>query len=409
MQVTHIIAGGTDSGGGYGALILHNELCKLEIDSKIVSNQPRPEDNAAKRTLKRVRNSLCARRNQLPLARYTARQATQISPPWGGTNLGKLIEANKCDVAHIHWANAGFVDFRSFGDIRTPIVWTMRDMWPFTGGCHYSMGCEKFIASCGECPQLGSSDPHDRTERWLTQKQQLAGPAIHYVGISEWITSLAKRSKILRAADVRTIPNSFDADNFFPEDRNASRLSLGLPLDRRLILTGAINLHGYYKGLDLFSQAMSKLPNDVDVVVFGNAPSNAIKAIRQQVHYLGYIRSKAKLRKAYSSADLFVAPSAYEAFGKTVAESIACGTPAVAFDNSGPAEIIQDRVSGRLAKFGDPESLNKAIALCLQDIQGRVYKTQEMTDSVNTFRPRHAALEYRRLYEEITQSQMGGD
>ena len=409
MRVSHIIAGGVDSGGGYGTLILHNELKKLGIASQIVSNQPHSSLNVLSRVSRKFRNRINARRNQLPLLRYGPRRSTFVSPTWGGTNLAKLAKKLDCDVVHIHWANGGFIDFQSFGNVEKPIVWTMRDMWPFTGGCHYSMGCERFLERCGRCPQINSTNPHDHTERWLQEKQSLVRPNIYYVGISRWITSLAKTSTILKSANVRMIPNSFDAENFFPEGRENSRRSLGLPLDRRLVLIGAINLHGYYKGLDLFSQAVSKLARDVDVVVFGNAPTHAMEGIRQRVHRLGYIRSKSKLRKVYSAADLFVAPSTYEAFGKTVAESIACGTPAVAFDNSGPAEIIRDGVGGRLAKFAHPDSLRHAIDACLQDLDDQAYHTSKMTESVTIFRPENAAQQYRSLYEEIAQTQVTGD
>ena len=48
-----------------------------------------------------------------------------------------------------------------------PIVWTLHDMNPFTGGCHYSGDCGKFRESCGACPELQSTIQEDfSSESW---------------------------------------------------------------------------------------------------------------------------------------------------------------------------------------------------------------------------------------------------
>ena len=76
------------------------------------------------------------------------------------------------DVINLHWT-AGFVDqpalFRR-PPANTPVVITMHDMNPFTGGCHYDMGCGRFTGKCGQCPQLGSTSDGDFSRRIWNRK-----------------------------------------------------------------------------------------------------------------------------------------------------------------------------------------------------------------------------------------------
>ena len=51
-----------------------------------------------------------------------------------GFDLSKLKEIKKADIIHIHWLKDGFINFKTISKIKKPVVWTMRDMWPFTGG-----------------------------------------------------------------------------------------------------------------------------------------------------------------------------------------------------------------------------------------------------------------------------------
>ena len=56
------------------------------------------------------------------------------------------------------------------------------------------------------------------------------------------------------------------------------------------------------------------------------------------------------LAKVYSLSDVYLTTAIQEAFGKTVVESMACGTPVVCFDNSGPSDLVTHKKEGYLAK-----------------------------------------------------------
>ncbi|MBN4056230.1 hypothetical protein JYT20_00755, partial [Rhodothermus sp. AH-315-K08] len=57
-----------------------------------------------------------------------------------------------------------------------PLVWTLMDVEPFTGGCHFNNRCDGYVKGCGNCPQLGVSDPRDLSRAiWAQKEADLAG------------------------------------------------------------------------------------------------------------------------------------------------------------------------------------------------------------------------------------------
>jgi UDP-glucose:tetrahydrobiopterin glucosyltransferase len=70
-----------------------------------------------------------------------------------------------------------------------------------------------------------------------------------------------------------------------------------------------------------------------------------------EVVYRGFLEPE-ELQKRYGGARATLAtPRWVEAFGNTVIESLACGTPVVTYDRGGPAEIVEDGTSGALVPF----------------------------------------------------------
>jgi glycosyltransferase involved in cell wall biosynthesis len=137
--------------------------------------------------------------------------------------------------------------------------------------------------------------------------------------------------------------------------------------------------------------------------VFGDlAPDNAGE-LAIPARFLGHIDDDRRLAELYAAADVMVAPSLQEAFGKTVIEAMACGTPVVAFDGTGPADIIAHRKTGYLAKAFDARDLANGIAWCLaapdhtEDL-GRAARTRaESRFDISLIADRYADL-YRRMH-----------
>ena len=95
-----------------------------------------------------------------------------------GTDITSLPEFRQADVIHLHWINQGMLSLKDIQRILAsgkPVVWTMHDMWPFTGICHYSGECEKYTAQCHDCPLLLKPHHHDLSEKTFHKKQKHYG------------------------------------------------------------------------------------------------------------------------------------------------------------------------------------------------------------------------------------------
>ena len=110
---------------------------------------------------------------------------------------------------------------------KNPIVWTLHDMWPFTGGCHYDNECGRFRQSCGKCPALHSGRDHDLSRRiWKRKRRSWAGVPIVVVATSHWLADMARSSSLFKDQRIEVIPNGIDTDKYKPLDKKGSSYGL---------------------------------------------------------------------------------------------------------------------------------------------------------------------------------------
>lgn len=270
--------------------------------------------------------------------------------------------------AHVHGLHEGM----SFGLMRAlprslPIVLTLHDMWPLTGYCYYSFDCVKLMTGCaGVCPELGRCGvavlPPDVEWRQRTNFILRNRNRIVMVSPSKWLAQIAEE-RFDGLVDVRHIPGGVDTDIYIPlNNKNEIRRLLGLPQDRYLILTGAPVVTDRRKGFAYLKEAIAGLDPAVKaqvcVAAFG---AETPPQLDVEFRALGYIRDERLLNLYYNASDLFVLPSLAESFGLVFAEAMAAGTPCVAFDYSGCAEVVRNNETGMLAKYKDADSLGRCL------------------------------------------------
>lgn len=407
MNVLHLAAGSLSGGGGAtrGALWLHQGLRSLGIDSRFLSTDPKAEGEgivsiarpAWRDGLRRLRS----RMDQVPLWRYPRRGDEIFSPAWVGYDFTRHPLYRRADILHLHWINAGFVSIERLARVDKPIVWTMRDMWPFTGGCHYALGCEKYRAGCGACPQLGSSAKNDLSRRIVRRKERFLPRNLHLVAISRWLADCARSSEVFHDADIRTIANCVDTEAFQPADRSAARSRLGLPADVPIVLTGSFRDSESYKG-GQFLPAIASLCAERGWLHCSFGHGSAGSQDTGPSRHLGYIADNMTLRDIYSAADVFVLTSTQDAFAKTAAESVCSGTPVVAFDATGPRDIVEVGRNGYLATPYETESLLSMIVRTIDERGLWATLAAEISGKARRdFSPERAARRYRDLYKEI--------
>ena len=319
--------------------------------------------------------------------------------------LPHAIRGRDPEVVHLHWLHCGFVRIEQLRTLRRPLVWTIHDMWAFTGVCHYSGDCRRYLSGCGRCPLLGSRDGNDVSRRVFQRKRAVfADLDLTVVSPSRWLADLARSSPLLGNHPVRVIPNGLDVARFSPMDKGAARRELGLPQDRPLLLFGAdFAMADRRKGLHLLLDALSSgLAGGGEVAVFGCDAPVEQPDLPMKVHWLGKIHDDSRLVAAYSAADLFAAPSLEENLSNAVMEALACGAPAAAFDVGGMGDMIDDGRTGFLVpKNEGAGGLGRALDRAFADPGRLAAMGREAREVVcRRFDIRAVAAQYRDLYEE---------
>lgn len=282
-------------------------------------------------------------------------------------SLVKDINASNADIVHIHWIHGGGLSIEDLAKINKPVVWSLHDMWAFTGGCHYDQHCGRFIEGCGNCPLLNSNHRNDLSHKVMRRKMVLFSSKrdVAIVGLSRWMLRMAGRSKAMVGVPKVNLPNPINISAFSPLEKSLARKRLSLPQHKKLILFGAMSAtDDPRKGYQELIQALRALDlrnEEAEVMVFGSSEPADKPDIGMPIHYLGNIGDDKRLQATYSAADVMVVPSLQENLSNAIMESLACGTPVVCFDIGGNSDMVEHLKTGYLALPGDPSSLAEGI------------------------------------------------
>lgn len=284
-------------------------------------------------------------------------------------------ELSGSHVVHLHWIGWSFLALEELSRIRQPVIWTLHDSWPFTGGCHLPADCRRFQERCGCCPQLHSTRKDDLSFRvWKRKFRNFQEMDLSIVAPSRWMANLARTSSLLEGASIEVIPNAIDTQTFRPMLRERARKILGLPSCAFLILFGAIGgVTDQNKGADILADALRLVSakhrkDEIVVLLFGGGGPVPPGLFPVRHLHLGMIADNERLRTLYSAADITVVPSRSENLPNVVLESMACGTVCTGFEIGGLPDMIDHGENGFLAKPFHPGSLAEGI---LWAVEGR--------------------------------------
>jgi len=397
-----------NGGAARGAYWLHLGLRKTGVDSKILVQQADVKDknviSLTNNKITKLKQIILSNLDQSPVWLYKNRKRVIFSTGFLGNNIFKTREYKEADIIHLHWICGGMLSISQIGKIQKPVVWTMRDMWPMTGSCHYAMDCKSYETGCGSCSQLNSQSKYDLSYFILKKKRSSFSKNMKIVGISNWLSDCAKRSFLFKDFDIRTIHNNVNTNDFFQTEKNIAKDILSLPKNKKIILAGAQNLKDFYKGFNKYLEAIQQLKDksNLFLLFFGNLDENIVKRSGFDYKSLGFLHDTISLKLAYSASDVFVAPSLMDAFGKTLAESMSCGTPVVCFDATGPKDIVDHKVNGYKASPYMAEDLAAGINWVLSDEnRHKELCIKARKKAVACFDIKKVAGQYAELYESI--------
>jgi glycosyltransferase involved in cell wall biosynthesis len=365
-----------------------------------------------KGNLKKLIFQMGIKLEQLPLKRYNTDNRYYFSADTLGHGVFKKINRINPDIVHIHWVNHGFMALGELAKLKMPVVISCHDMWYFTGGCHYDEECGRFKTGCGSCPALGSNKAVDLSSRGYEKRKRIyrnMGSNLTLVGLSRWMAQSATDSGLLASNNVVHLPNGIDTSLFKPVDKFTARDLLGLPQDMKLILFGAVDATSdIRKGYQHLREALLAMKSDAGLIVFGderNTPKR-IDGERFKEFHVGNIKDEITLTLLYNAADISIVPSRQENLPNVIMESMACGTPVVAFNVGGNCDMIDHDVNGYLASPFDPHDMAAGIDKLLSDNTFLSEAGQKSREKIlSTFDISKVAQQYIDLYRSITDKQ----
>jgi len=383
IKALHINTSDIQGGAARAAFRLNKALNKLNVNSEMFVQSKTGDDinvkSVAETKIQKAFAKIRPYYEMLFLELYKNRQKAPFSVARTGVDICKNKYVKEADLINLHWINAGFLSLKSIkklNQLNKPIVWTLHDMWPFTGGCHYSGGCTKYKAKCGQCPILNSCKDRDLTRRiWGKKNKYYKYLNLTIVTCSTWLAQCAKDSSLFNDLRIEVIPNSVDTNVFKPIKKEIARDILNLPQNKYLVSFGAASATSdKRKGFYYLNEALGKIKkdypqikDDIELLVFGASYSEDINKLSIKTNFLGRLNDDHSLALCYSAADMFVGPSLEEAFGLTYTEAMACSTPCVAFDYSGPKDIINHKQNGYLAEYKSVDDIAQGICWMLED------------------------------------------
>jgi glycosyltransferase involved in cell wall biosynthesis len=419
MKVTLINT--SDAGGGAPAacLRLFKALRSQQVDATLLVQHKKTSEEGVVAVVKNVFNAVIAKLDflyeRLPFMFFHERDKS-VRFAFSSANAGSGIKNKQvvkdADILHIHWTNSGFLsihDLKQLVDTGKPIVWTLHDMWTFTGGCHYAGACKHYRNECGDCYFLSDPSPDDISHSgWLRKAAMYSGNKnITFVACSDWLAGVAKESALLKSFNITSIPNPIDTEVYSPKNKLETREQWGINPFAKIILFGAANINDRRKGVEYFLSALNHLTMNcpdkglVEVVIFGKNKHFDITQLPFKAHSFSLITSQQELAELYSLADVFVLPSTEDNLPNTVMESMACGTPVVAFKVGGIPEMIDHQQNGYLAEFKSGADMAKGIFEILYTDDNTRYSKSARDKVLNDFNNEKVAQQYMEVYRSI--------
>jgi putative colanic acid biosynthesis glycosyltransferase len=294
------------------------------------------------------------------------------------STICKIIRNEKIDIVHIHNLHGNYFGIGDISQIvkLCPIVWTLHDMWTFTGNCFYVGACSKYKDNCLKCPSLDTSTPFYKylyQNYFEKKKRAIINNEIYFVSPSEWLARKA-RSSWLKNEKISVINNGVNLKSFKANSKVEIRNKYNLPSNKRYIAFVTAKVTDPRKGFNYLINALDDLSNKEEYIVLAVGDVDELKKIDIgiQTVYFGYVHDESKLNEIYSMADIFVLPSLEDNFPCVTLEALASGTPVISFDTGGiPEQINQNTgwiVSDKNAKklkdsienaFKDPKRLKE--------------------------------------------------
>ncbi len=292
----------------------------------------------------------------------------------------------KPNIVHFHNLHQDYINLPIlFSHLRrknSKVVWTLHDCWAFTGGCPHFIyvNCEKWKAGCQECPIYDQYPEswRDNSKTMYKIKKALF-PSIKQLTIvtpSHWLAECVSHS-YLGDKDIRVISNGVNVELYTPCLRSQAIANLlkindvsskhdyyktllsDINKGNKFVIMAVASVWNNDKGLSDYISLNSRLTSD-DVLIMVGVDEELSKTLPKSIVCIPPIRNADEMVSMYNIADVILSLSKAETFGLTIAESMACGKPAIVYNNTAQKELVSND-SGFLVNDGDIEGVLSAV------------------------------------------------
>jgi len=387
-----------------GAAIALERICKaqqeLDINPKVIAAEKYSNNNnviGPNSTIEEIKwkilSSINRKLNNLENKRRYDSNSYNLIP----NNFVKKINKIQCDIVNLHWIGGNLIPIKDLKKINKPIVWTLHDMWAYTGSEHYTKSL-RFAEGYNKNNKPKDSKGYDLEKYCWNLKKKFYPSNLKIITTSDWQFNNAKKSVLLKDKDLYKIPLPLDFSFWKPIEKKKCREILNLPENKKIILIGSERIDLERKGYLLLEKILNNLDKKNKILIIFGRNGNYLKEIKDidKIFLDEISQNSIDLKTLYSASDLFLAPSIQESFGQTVLEASSCCLPTVCFSNNGISEIIDHKKNGYIAKESDIHDFNAGIDWCLENIS-----QEKMKLNLNSLKEKFSNEKIGKLYKEI--------
>lgn len=407
MNVLHINQSDISGGAAIAGYRLHQGLLAQGIDSHLLVGTVQTSSDDRVATVPRTKQHL-----EKQLYRLTGRLGLNFINLVSSFDILKHTFYKHADILNFHNLHTFYFNYLAIPSLTEskPAIFTLHDMWNFTGHCTYSYDCDRWKSGCGKCPYPNEypAITRDNTDwEWKLKNWVYSRSHLTIVSPSHWLSEQAKQS-MLNRFPIHYIPHGIDTEVYQPLDSQQCRSLLGIQPGKKVLMFGSENLKDRRKGGDLLLKSLKSLPESLKtetvLVTIGHSSEDISKEVGISNLNLGYLSSDRLKCIAYSAADLFIFPTRADNLPLVLQESMACGTPMVSFKIGGVIDLVRPGITGYLAEPEDTADFCSGIIKLLEDKELRDHMSQNCRAiALSEYSWELQAQRYIELYHQVLQ------
>ncbi|RLG25030.1 hypothetical protein DRN76_03270 [Methanosarcinales archaeon] len=202
---------------------------------------------------------------------------------------------------------------------------------------------------------------------------------------------------------IAVIPNGVDLEEFSPDPQKRIEIRNQYNIDENDIVLLFTGYEFKRKGLEYIIRALPKIDKNVKLFAVGKSNPKPFQklanklGVSDNIIFTGFVQ---EISDYYAASDIFVFPTAYEAFSLATLEAVASGLPILATKVNGTEELIDDRHNGFFIKR-DPADISEKINILIEDETLRKQMGKNARETAENYSWDEIARRTMEVYEEV--------